>query len=183
MLKKYWIVFVLCAVMTLSSLSVFARDYDDHDRGHDRGERHHGEHFHYRNGHWYRHGWLGVDILAPMLTIGAVVEALPYGYATVTVGGVLYYRYDGVYYRHYSEGYMVVPEPTPVVVVQEKKQVAVSVVVPQMDANEVVVINVPDAHGGYAPVRLIKHKDGFVGPQGEYYDHPTVKQLKALYGK
>jgi len=182
MLKKSWIVLVLCVVTALSSLSVFARDRD-HDRDDDRGGRHHGERFHYREGHWYRRGWFGFDILSPALTIGAVVEALPYGYATVTVGGVPYYRYEGVYYRHYPEGYMVVPTPTPVVVVQEQKPVTVGVVVPQSESSEAVVINVPDAHGGYTPVKLIKHKGGYVGPQGEYYDHPTVKQLKVLYGK
>jgi len=183
MLKKSWIVASLCAVMALSSLSAFARDRDDHDRGYDRGGRHHGEHFHYRDGHWYHRGWLGIDFLAPVLTIGAVVDALPYGYVTVAVGGVPYYRYEGVYYRHYPEGYMVVPEPAPVVVVQERKPVMVGVTIPPQDTNDVVVINVPNVRGDYTPVKLTKHKGGFVGPQGEYYEHPTVKQLKVLYGR
>jgi Family of unknown function (DUF6515) len=180
MFKTFWIVLGLCVVMTVSSLGVFARDRD-HD--YDRDGRHHSARFHYREGHWYRHGWFGIDILAPALTIGAIVEALPYGYTTVTAGGVPYYRYEGVYYRHYPEGYMVVPEPAPVVVVQEQKPVTVGVVVPPQDANESVVINVPDTHGDFTPVKLIKHKGGYVGPQGEYYEHPTVKQLKVLYGK
>ena len=179
MLKKKWIVLVLCVAMTLSSLSVFARD---HDRGHDR-DRGSGERYHYRDGHWYHRGWFGWDFLAPALTLGAIVDVLPYGYTTVVVGGAPYYRYDGIYYRHYPEGYVVVEEPAPVVVVQEQRSTPISVVVPQESSGESVTINVPDAHGGYTPVKLIKHKGGYVGPQGEYYEHPTVAQLKALYGK
>jgi len=181
MLKKQWIVSGLCVVMAFSSLSVFARDHD-HDRGHDRdGGR--GEHYHYRDGHWYHRGWFGFDFLAPALAFGAIVDALPYGYTTVVVGGVPYYRCDGIYYRHYPEGYVVMEEPSPVLVVQEQNPMPVSVAAPQESGSESVIINVPNAQGGYTPVKLIKHKGGYLGPQGEYYEHPAVSQLKALYGK
>ncbi len=47
-----------------------------------------------------------------------------------------------------------------------------------------VTINVPNSNGSYTPVTLVKQGDGYVGPQGEYYpNHPTVEQLKVLYGK
>lgn len=37
--------------------------------------------------------------------------------------------------------------------------------------------------GGYTAVTLTKHKTGYLGRQGEYYeDHPAVEQLRALYG-
>ena len=45
------------------------------------------------------------------------------------------------------------------------------------------MINIPNSKGGFTPVRLIKHKNGYIGPQGEFYaGHPTVDALKALYG-
>ncbi len=38
--------------------------------------------------------------------------------------------------------------------------------------------------GGYTAITLKKWGNGFIGPQGEYYsEHPTVEQLKTLYGK
>lgn len=47
---------------------------------------------------------------------------------------------------------------------------------------DTVVINIPGTKGGYIPVRLKKTKFGYIGPQGEFYIHPTIDQLKALYG-
>jgi hypothetical protein len=47
-----------------------------------------------------------------------------------------------------------------------------------------VTVNVPNTNGSFTPVTLIKQKDGYIGPQGEYYPgNPTVDQLKVLYGK
>jgi hypothetical protein len=49
-------------------------------------------------------------------------------------------------------------------------------------SEDTVTINVP-SNSGYVPVKLIKKSRGYVGPQGEFYpDHPTIAQLKALYG-
>jgi hypothetical protein len=46
-----------------------------------------------------------------------------------------------------------------------------------------VTINIPNAGGGFTAVKLTKYKDGYKGPQGEFYpNHPTVEELKALYG-
>lgn len=48
---------------------------------------------------------------------------------------------------------------------------------------DTVTVNVPNSHGGFTPVKLVKHRKGYTGPQGEYYmNHPTVTQLKVLYG-
>jgi hypothetical protein len=51
-------------------------------------------------------------------------------------------------------------------------------------SDDAVTINIPNANGGYTAVKLARFKDGYKGPQGEYYPgHPTVDQLRALYGK
>ena len=47
-----------------------------------------------------------------------------------------------------------------------------------------VVINVPNSDGTSTPVNLTKKGDGYIGPQGEYYQGtPTADQLTTLYGK
>jgi hypothetical protein len=44
-------------------------------------------------------------------------------------------------------------------------------------------VNVPNSKNGFTPVKLVKQGNGYIGPQGEFYPgHPTVDQLKALYG-
>ena len=135
-------------------------------------------HYYYRDSHWYRSGWFWGSF-ATGLALGTIVSALPPYYETVYVGGAPYYYYDNVYYRPYPRGYIVVPTPANTIVVP-----APNVTQPEATSGEVVVINVPNASGGYTPVRLIKHNTGYIGPQGEYYEgHPTVEQLRALYGK
>jgi hypothetical protein len=50
-------------------------------------------------------------------------------------------------------------------------------------SHDTTTINIPNSKGGFTPVRLVKHKNGYIGPQGEFYTgHPTVAALKALYG-
>ena len=47
-----------------------------------------------------------------------------------------------------------------------------------------VVINVPNFDGTSTRVNLTRKGDGYIGPQGEYYQGtPTADQLKVLYGK
>lgn len=46
------------------------------------------------------------------------------------------------------------------------------------------IVNIPNSDGTFTAVKLVKQDNGYVGPQGEYYNsHPTVEQLKVLYGK
>jgi hypothetical protein len=46
-----------------------------------------------------------------------------------------------------------------------------------------ITVNIPNSNGGFTAVKLTKFKDGYKGPQGEFYpNHPTVDELKALYG-
>jgi hypothetical protein len=42
---------------------------------------------------------------------GYVVQSLPSGYTTTSVGGTSYYTYDGVFYRPHDSGYIVVETP------------------------------------------------------------------------
>jgi len=164
---KLWVVIVFCFLFVLSSSNAFAWG-----RGH--------ESHYYRDGRWYRHGWFGFDVAVSALTIGAVVEVLPIGYRTIVVGGTPYYYYEGYYYRHYPYGYVVVPEP--VVVAVEPAPAPVIANTPAKPANAI-TINVPNSKGGFTPVALVKHGNGYLGPQGEYYQgHPTVEELKVLYG-
>ena len=72
-----------------------------------------------------------------------------------------------------------IPQRAPAVVV------AAPVVYPQYAAVDDgrVVINVPNARGGYTAITLVRRNNGYVGPQGEYYEWcPSVAQLQVLYG-
>lgn len=47
----------------------------------------------------------------------------------------------------------------------------------------VVTVNVTNSNGSVSPIKLTKQGVGYVGPQGEYYDHlPTPDELKPMYG-
>ncbi len=158
--------------------------------GHDR--------YHYRDGRFYRPGWFGMEVALTIPPFGAVVTAIPTGYTTVVTGGETYFCYNHIYYRRHANGYIVVPEPVIAPVVVQPAPVVVAPaapaapvvpapVIPAAPANgntDVVVINVPNTDGTYTPVRLIKRYKGYEGPQGEFYaEHPTVEQLRVLYGK
>ena len=177
---KYRLAVVLCLLLVLCSSEAFAW-----------GGGHYGGHY-YRGGRWYRHGWFGFDVVVTALAIGALVDGLPPRYNTVVVGGVPYYYYDNTYYRPYPGGYVVVPAPVmtqPVYVAPETAQPVVITPTapagyPQAQTPEMVTINIPNSRGSYTPIPLRKSGNGFIGPQGEYYsEHPTVDQLKTLYGK
>lgn len=140
------------------------------------------ERYRYHDGRFYRPIFFGLfEIIVDVPPIGAIVTVLPFGYRTIVIGEVTYYYYDNVYYTVCPSGYVVVPAPVvnPNVVVT-----SFAVTHLQKVSGETVTINVPNSNGSYTPVTLIKQKDGYIGPQGEYYlGHPTVEQLKVLYGK
>jgi hypothetical protein len=168
--NKLWLIIILCLGLSFSTANAFAWG------GHGGGR------YYWHRDRWYGPGWLGLDMAVSALAIGAVVEGLPGGYTTIVVGGVPYYYYGGYYYRHYPYGYVVVPQPvvTPVVYAPTPEATPVVVTQPQ---GKTATINIPNSKGGYTTVTLTKHKNGYIGPQGEYYEgHPTVEQLKALYG-
>lgn len=70
----------------------------------------------------------------------------------------------------------VVEQPAPVVVAQTPPSTTYS--------GDTVTVNVPNSNGTYTAVVLKRSGNGYVGPQGEYYDQiPTTAQLQAMYGK
>jgi hypothetical protein len=147
-----------------------------------------GDKHYYRDGKWYRHGWLGFDIAVSALTIGALIDSLPPRHTTIVVAGTPYYYYSNYYYQPYPYGgYVVVPPPMlaqSVTVVPQAAPIAAAIMQSQPQVREASTINIPNTRGGYTAVMLTKAGTGYVGPQGEYYsDNPTVEQLKVLYGK
>jgi hypothetical protein len=154
--------------------------------GGDRGNVREGFHGEFRGSNGYYSGYYH-----PFWFPGAFVPYLPY-YTIVVVGDDSYYYCDGTYFLSSPGGYVIVDDPmvSPPVTVQpeptpaskpapvEKAQAPA-----QQKTSDTISINVPNSKGGYIAVKLIKHKDGYLGPQGEYYaGHPTVAELKALYG-
>lgn len=207
-MRSVWLV-SFAAVAACAAIAAPVSDVLAHERrhggpreviviGHDR--------YNYHDGRFFRPGWFGLEVALDFSPIGAVVVGLPEGYTTVMIGGETYYCYGGTYYRRHPTGYIVVPEPVvvPVVVTPAVAAPAVPATIPvvaqpaapvQVQAaavnetassgnEDAVVINVPNSNGSYTPVRLIKRYKGYEGPQGEFYpEHPTVEQLKVLYGK
>lgn len=136
-------------------------------RGHNTGYSYHGN-------RWYRRGWFGIEIVVPFPPIGVIVADIPAGHSTIIVDGAPYYHYNHVYYRPCPAGYIVVQAP-PAPQLQSAAQ---------LPAQDYLTINVPNSNGSYTPVTLVKTDSGYTGPQGEFYlSHPTVDQLKVLYGK
>jgi len=106
----------------------------------------------------------GLGFFAAVLAIGTIVALLPERHETVVVRGEPYDYQDHTYYQSRPSRYVVVPAP--------------------VSPDGTVTINIPNSDGSYTVVKLVKHDDGYTGPQGEYYSgHPTVEQLKVLYGK
>ena len=159
-------VVVFCLVFALSYSNAFA--WGPRERR-----------YHYQGGRWYGHGWFGMRVVVPVLSVGAIVDFLPVGYTPVIVGGIPYYYYDRAYYRSCPGGYVVVPAPVAVA----PSIVVVPAVPAETSSYVTVIINVPNLRGGFNPVTLVKHGNGYIGPQGEYYPgHPTIEQLRVFYG-
>jgi len=69
-------------------------------------------------------------------------------------------------------------EPAPAVVAQPSAPPSVSY------SGDTATVNVPNASGGYTAVVLKRSGNGYLGPQGEYYDQiPSTEQLQAMYGR
>lgn len=49
---------------------------------------------------------------------------------------------------------------------------------------EELILDVPNKNGSVTKITLTRTKDGYVGPEGEYYkEKPTLEQLKIMYAK
>jgi len=184
--NKFLLAAVFSLVVIMSSTNAFAADRgrgdnrgrDNNGRGRDFGRsRQHEvvvvghERYNYHDGRFFRPSWFGFEFLLSTPPFGAIVMSLPVGHHTVTIGASQYYHYNNVYYKPCPSGYIVVPQP--------------AVVVPSASvSNETVTINVPNSNGSYISITLVRRDKGYYGPQGEYYpNHPTVDQLRALYGR
>ncbi|MEW6535184.1 MAG: DUF6515 family protein [Candidatus Auribacterota bacterium] len=174
MKKTVSVVSAVVFLIPVASSQTFAQHHGGHHGYHHRG------HYRWHDNHW----WIGDTILAGGLVLGSIIDALPPHHKVVYVKEAPYY-YDGTYYfRRIDDGYVVVEDPT--IVVHPSTPVVVTpapnVIVKQPEP-EIVTINIPNDNGSFTPVVLIKKGDGYIGPQGEYYDgNPTVDQLRALYG-
>lgn len=113
-------------------------------------------------------------------------------YQPVVLNGMTYYVNNGVYYLYTQYGYQAVPTPAgaPAQQVAAASTVTAaggpSAIVSSTAAGseDTVTINIPNSKGGYTAVVLKKSGNGFVGPQGEYYNEfPKVSQLQMMYGK
>jgi hypothetical protein len=176
---------LLIGSLAFSASPAFARG-EEHGRRDDHSGRSyystnpHRDRYYHHDGRWYRSGWFGFSVAVSALTIGAIVTTLPAGHRTVIVAGTPYYYYDGTYFSPGPYGYEVIPAPVIVPTVVTVAAAAPAAVV----EGTTVTINVPNQNGSFTPVILTKRGDGYIGPQGEYYTgHPTIEQLKALYGK
>lgn len=170
------LVVVLGLLMVLPSTNAFARD---RDRGGDRGGSREmitvgQQRYSYHDGRFYKPGLFWFKIALGIPPLGVVVHFLPSGHRTVVIGGLTYYYSNNIYYRACPTGYVVVPKPV----------VNQIVVATQNLSGDRVLINVPNFNGSYTTIALVKQRDGYLGPQGEFYlGNPTIEQLKSLYGK
>jgi len=137
--------------------------------------------------------------------IGAVVTAIPRGYAPVVINGAEYYEVNDATYINTPEGYQVVPEPKVIIIKDselkasakaeleaEKELSALSSANAALSAgytSQPVVevsftVNIPRSDGKYTAVTLKRSGEGFIGPQGEYYEKfPTVEQMRVMYAE
>jgi hypothetical protein len=180
---------ITCLLMCLlSGAHVMARD---HDRGGFHGGSFHGGGYH----GWGFHdrGW-GRGFYHGPFWGGFYLGSSWFWGPTIVVEDVPYYYYGGEYYTTRDGETFVAATPPPAkptVTPAPKTPAAAPASAPAkveekttQEPGDTVSINVPNASGGYTPVKLIKKDNGYVGPQGEYYKgNPTVAELKTLYGK
>ena len=75
------------------------------------------------------------------------------------------------------------PEPPPPVQPVVVAQTA-SVVPTTTYSGDTVTVNVTNLSGGYTAVVLKRSGNGYIGPQGEFYNEvPSTAQLQAMYGQ
>jgi hypothetical protein len=136
-----------------------------------------GRRYYYGSGVFYQAGIR--DYVVVPAPVGAVVTVIPRDAYAVVVDGVQYHTYNGIYYKRFAEGYKVVDPPAQVIV--EPTTIAANVTPKQQ---EEFTLNIPNNKGGYTAVSLKRSGEGFIGPQGEFYNQfPTVEQLKTMYAK
>lgn len=140
-----------------------------------------GHNYHYYGGMFWMPGPFGFFMVNP--PIGMIVTVLPAPHRIVMVSGITYYYANSVYYTEAPSGYVVVPAPAGNTIMPSPPPPTATTTTTTLPG-ESIIVNVPNANGSFTPVKLVKYKDGYIGPQGEYYPgNPTVDQLRVLYGK
>jgi hypothetical protein len=138
-----------------------------------------GSRYYYSEGVYYHRDISNYIVVPPPQ--GVVVTSLPLGLQPVIVNGTTYYTNSGIYYLYTPQGYVVVPQPLPVI---QTARVDEPVNIAAPTSSEDITVNVANTHGGYTAVTIKRSGEGFVGPQGEYYNEfPKVEQLRVMYGK
>jgi hypothetical protein len=110
---------------------------------------------------WHGHGgrWVGPAFggLAAGIVIGSLMHR----------SNEVYVYNDPYYYRRVETRYIYVGPPQEVTVQPEE-----------------ITVNILNPNHTVTSVTMIRTRDGWIGPQGEYYaTFPTVQQLTVLYGK
>jgi len=129
-----------------------------------------GHNYHYYGGMFWMPGPFGFFMVNP--PIGMIVTVLPAPHRIVMVSGITYYYANSVYYTEAPSGYVVVPAPQETTIMPSPPPPAATTTPP----GESIIVNVPNANGSFTPVKLVKYKDGYIGPQGEYYDLAPQKR-------
>lgn len=175
---KFWLVAGLSLVVIIFSTDVFAEHWR---RSLPSGHEvivHGGRRYHYNEGRFYRPGFFGFYVSTP--PAGIVVRQIPSGCRNIPFGDVTYYNYGNVYYKTCPSGYVVVTNP----IISPDVVYAPSLPQSRRYSGQAITIYVPNSNGSYTPVTLVRYNNGYIGPQGEYYlGHPTVEELKVLYGR
>jgi hypothetical protein len=131
------------------------------------------------------YGWnnfdFGINFNYGYPPAGAVFSNQPFSYPGIYPVGIPGYYYG----NNYLTPYTLFPASQ---TVQETVPAAAAPTMTEAENmaknGSFIVISIPKKDGGFVPVRLMKHGNGYIGPQGEFYaGHPTVDQLSALYGE
>ncbi|HUI92495.1 MAG TPA: hypothetical protein VLX68_09640 [Chitinivibrionales bacterium] len=178
---RLWVELLMICLAAGAGTSALARGGGFHGGGF-HGGGFHGSGFH---GYAWSHGFYG-----PHRWGGFYIGPDWFWGPTVVVAGVPYYFYNGCYYTYDGDVLvavdqsLVAPAPAPAAAVPSPATTPKVGSALAQKSDETITVNVPNNNGGFTPVKLVKTDKGYVGPQGELYTgHPTVDELKVLYGK
>jgi hypothetical protein len=144
--------------------------------------------YYYNNTYYVRHpaGYTVVNPPAQVVVSNPPAVEAPKETVVVTVPNPNG-SYIPVTLEKYSDGYKgpngeFYPDyPT---IDQLKAMYAVASATAERPLPEELEFQVPNRNGSFTKVTLRRTKDGYVGPEGEYYkDKPTMDQLKVMYAK
>lgn len=134
-------------------------------------------------------GWYGSSYHYPHMWGGFYIGPQWFGGPTIVIDETPYYYYNGSYYTPQGDYLIAVAPPQAPTTQAEVPSAAPANAQLKADpkntkpTGDTATINVPNKTGGFTPVKLVKTEKGYIGPQGEFYpEHPTIAELKVLYG-